>query len=390
MNVLDDDLLLLPRLLIGFEALRERYGRREFYPYPETLRVAWNALSVRLIATKPTSVPVALSDLIILCTQPTGNWYPGTLPQDWPSEARILRTGGGIELTDWASMFLTEQILRRENVRSLADAEQVELVLQNDQFARMLDALRQSKHPERAQSDYVLLRRFLITNPFTQRSKISEHFSPTSLRPSDVGAFYVDCQEGRTYHCCQNCGPLFPEHGRWRGAKPDVCSNHVGPEEQSPTRVPFGEGLCYLCAAIHKRVCLHGITEVRWLDAVHQLQIAKPNRIVVVEDWPGIDTYDLRVTFADGHVWAADMKDHRYTEILAPQLEALASPVQSLEYDEAFYVIPDRREARDPGYCQRLRVEANLPHNHRILTESEFLAAVETRASRRAKKERAR
>lgn len=47
MSILADDPLLLPRLLIGFEALRERHAQRMFYPYPETLQIAWNALSAR-------------------------------------------------------------------------------------------------------------------------------------------------------------------------------------------------------------------------------------------------------------------------------------------------------------------------------------------------------
>lgn len=114
-DYLPDDPLLLARLLIGFEALSEHQRERDFYPYLQTLRVAWNTLSLRLLATGKQSVPGSLSGLLDLCKKPVEHWFPAPLPSDcdFPPEARLLHSGHGIELTDTASWFLSEGVYRK-------------------------------------------------------------------------------------------------------------------------------------------------------------------------------------------------------------------------------------------------------------------------------------
>ena len=169
-----------------------------------------------------------------------------------------------------------------------------------------------------------------------------------------------------------------------------MCSEHLGDDFHSRA-VPYCSGLRYLCAATHERVCLHGIEEVRWLDAACRLQESHANArnpLITVEEWPGIDTYDLRLTFADGTIWAADMKDYRVPEELGKTLETIAAPTEALHYDRAWYVIPDRRIVSTPSYCRRVQKEAALPENHEIATVSRFLEAVGNQMAHRKRKEK--
>ena len=391
MNHLPDDPLLLPRLLVGLEALEEKWQAHDFYPLPPALSVAWNAVTLGLLARGKTA-PASLTGLLTLCSRPVGEWFPASLPADFPADGRLLHSGGGIELTGVASVYLSETIYRNQAVQSLADAAQTERFLQNNLFVEQLQRLRNAPNTERAQRDYVLLRRFLITRPFATTEEIRSAFALTSIKPSIVGQFYRDCAPSETYYSCAHCGPLRREGGRWRGAKPEVCSDH---RELVPHAVPYRDGLRHLCAAIHERVCLHGIEEARWLDAVHALQTTEgdsSNQLTEVEDWPDIDIVDLRVTFAGGAVWVADMKEYSDPDRLGKEITPLTPAPDSPPYDRAFYVIPDRREDRTPGYCRRVQRAAQLPPNHQILTVAHFLQEVEQQMRRRprAKKQTAK
>jgi hypothetical protein len=88
--------------------------------------------------------------------------------------------------------------------------------------------------------------------------------------------------------------------------------------------------------------------------------------------WPGYDSYDLRITFADGTVWAVDVKDWAAPHLLAKRLEPLPRD-GSLDYDRAFYAIPDARMRETPDYLTRLQnatMRAGAPREFEIVTLS--------------------
>ncbi|MGH1555567.1 hypothetical protein ACRAWF_38310 [Streptomyces sp. L7] len=73
-----------------------------------------------------------------------------------------------------------------------------------------------------------------------------------------------------------------------------------------------------------------------------------------VRMWPAYDAYDVHITFADGWVWAVDVKDWAHPAFLG----RAARPVPpEPRYDEAFWVVlpgPGRRSAR---LCRLLRAQ---------------------------------
>lgn len=377
------DPFLLARLLIGLEALREQ-PRERMYPYPDTLRRAWDSLSLhRLRAGHP--APGDLTGLLALCAQPLGDWFPTTLPPFFEPNMRLLHRGGGIVLTGVASEYLNEEVIGTEPVRNLAHAARIERELENRQFVALRDTLKAAYESgnSSAQAEYVRLRRFLIDKPFTTRGAILSAWVSGICSPSDIGALYRDCSRNQEYYICPRCGPLFQERGRWRGAKPDVCSDHEG--SVPPQIKPYEPGLCRVTSAVHERVCLHGKDEVRLLDALHERAAAFPDLLTSVEDWPRIDTYDVRLTFRgpEGEtVWAVDMKDYRNPVALGGALLPLRGHFLETGFDRGFYVFPDRREQNAPGYRVRARESApSLPAYYRLLTVSEFLGAVDAQIS---------
>lgn len=67
--------------------------------------------------------------------------------------------------------------------------------------------------------------------------------------------------------------------------------------------------------------------------------------------WPAYDSYDLKITFNNGEVWAMDIKDWQNPFLLAKKLTELSPK----DYDKAFYVVPDERVQEDKSYLATLR-----------------------------------
>ncbi|MEU6190845.1 hypothetical protein [Nocardia sp. NPDC047038] len=103
---------------------------------------------------------------------------------------------------------------------------------------------------------------------------------------------------------------------------------------------------------------------MRWLAAPIRTFIAAPGRAelrleqdlsalgVKVELWPRYDTYDLRIEFPDGHVWAVDVKDWSNPVQLAKQLGPIPSDPP---WHRAFYIPSREAVAETPGYLKTLR-----------------------------------
>jgi len=377
-----NDKLLLPRLLVGLEEMRQQFDDGK-PPIPSsTLQVAWNALAAAWINQEKQTYPMTMQALLSICSKPIGEWFPGSLPDNIPTSDRLLYPGQDLELTEWANYYLTEELQRSEEIVNLTNAGKVERHLQNLQFVNLLHTLKSARDRVRAQADYVKFRRYLIGHPYTTRQHISDIFALSSIHADKAGDMYVDCSRGETYYLCPNCGPLLQKHGRLRGAKPDVCSDHREGPNGNIISVPYVHGLCRLKTAIFERVCLHGITEIKWLDSVRELIGVGRNAIVSVEDWPGIDAYDLRIKFKDGAVWAADLKDYFYPEQLANALKEFSVSREGLSFNTAFYVIPDRRVDANRNYISQLVSYKLLSDAYRILTISDFMSELSKYARR--------
>jgi hypothetical protein len=228
------------------------------------------------------------------------------------------------------------------------------------------------KDAERAQQEYVLLRRFLINNPYTTLEQLRSTFSQTRyISINDVGELYEDCKENDSCWCCDRCGPLIEKHGHLRGIKPSVCNDHRK-NLSYVRRISWKQGLRRLKLGIHWRVCLPGIPEIRLFHTLEKLHKQQPEYFSEINLWPGIDRYDLRLQFGDGSVWAVDIKDYRNPYDLALQLKPVFGE-GDLRYDESFYVIPNHRLLQRQDYIEILREEATeLPKSTHLFSDIAF------------------
>lgn len=352
-------------LVVGLEAFLRQNTK---YPYPDLLRHACNKLALKMTAVP---YPRTLNGLLVLLEKPVRTWYPLDLPTEFDSDFGLLYDG---RLNEEASRYFYEELLDRAKLPESASAVIKQIVLENFQFQRLLERLQEAYDSDagRAQQEYVLLRPFLIENPYTTTEQLRKAFSKTRyISIEEVGELYEDCKENGPCWNCDRCGPLSEKYGQLRGIKPSACNDH---RKDLPyvRRVAWERGLRRIKFGIHWRVCLPGIPEIRLFRALEQLHKEHPEYLSAVYLYPGIDRYDIQLCFGDESVWAVDIKDYRNPYNLAPKLTSLYGE-GDLRYDESFYVFPIHRLQQREDYIKILREEATaLPDSTHLLSDVAF------------------
>lgn len=359
-------------LVIGLAKLLQQDRK---YPYPELFQRACNVLALTM---KDIPYPRTLTGFFKLLEEPVKEWYPLTVPQAFDSDFGLTYDG---RLSEEASHYFYAELLERTQLPESASAITQQLAIENDQFRRLLDHLREKydRDPESVQKEYVLLRSFLIENPHTTTTQLRQKFGKTQyIKSQEVGSLYNDCDENVVSWNCDRCGPLSEKYGRLYGVKPSVCSDHR--ESLSYVqRITWERELRQIKRGIHLRICLPGIYELQLFRKLEALQQAHPEQLCAIFLYPGLDRYDLQLRFGDGTVWAIDVKDYRNPYQLAAKLLPIYGE-GTLQYNDSFYVIPNCRVLSYDNYIQIAREEATkLPLSTHILSDVEFEQRVITK-----------
>lgn len=172
------------------------------------------------------------------------------------------------------------------------------------------------------------------------RELISWIYEPVPASYLNDGA-YATCGRCRTLLTPTRDGGWWCERDRCRRQGPPPIGRHLHPNE-------VGEVL-QLRRPLRQFVTGPGRAETDLAQALTGLGLS-------VRMWPGFDSYDLRVTFPSGLVWAIDVKDWASPRLLG----RAARPVRpDPPYDEAFWIVPGHRVADRPGYIETF--ERNRP-----------------------------
>ncbi|WP_099068482.1 hypothetical protein [Nostoc linckia] len=133
------------------------------YPYPDFLQRACNTLVLKMTGIP---YPRTLEGLFSLLEKPLHTWYPLAIPKEFDSEYGFIYDKA---LSEEASQYFYEQLIKRGQLPEFASVKVQQLALENFLFQRLLERLQEANEndAERALQEYVLLRRFLIENPYT-------------------------------------------------------------------------------------------------------------------------------------------------------------------------------------------------------------------------------
>ncbi|MEH2454086.1 hypothetical protein [Nostoc sp.] len=179
-------------LVLGLAEFVRGHGR---YPYPELLRRALNKLVLEVTAVP---YPRTLTGLLALLEKPVITWYLRSLqPKEFDSDFGLLYEG---VLSEEASRYLYEELLEKTKLSEFATTLTKQIAIENFQFQKILERLQEFYNndgdPERVQQEYVLLRLFLIENPYTTPAQLRKTFSTTRhISIQEVGELYDECEE---------------------------------------------------------------------------------------------------------------------------------------------------------------------------------------------------
>ncbi len=345
-----------------------------------------------LVVALPAPAPLTARGWQALLSQPVQSWWPAALPRAATFEGNfsLLEDGQPSEETN---RFYYTTLVEEAGLQG-SSATAAARVLDNQLFAQLLarlrDKARQPADTPAAQRDYVRLRRFLIEHPLTTVAALQEAFQDARfMRVPEVGDLYEPAGPGPHWHC-RHCGPLHRADGDLRGIRPQLCADHLsGSAALLPG--PAGPSEVLRLRTGHLwRVCLPGKPELALYGELMDLHQQHSKRLAAPTLWPGLDQYDLRLSWLpDGTHWAVDVKDQQNPRLLGQSLAPLRAQ-NNLGYDRAFYVVPDRWLAPPHGslYLRTVRENARLPTNHSIIGLHEFLSLAAQQATTHPKTRR--
>ncbi|MFC4909900.1 hypothetical protein [Actinomadura gamaensis] len=321
--VAHDGQALLSTLAAALIAL-ERQDQLDSFalPYPDEAQLALDR-TVLLCLLHGADPPLSLAELVLWCRERPVS--------DWPLDLPDLLVGPGDRLLDRDSGRPTELCHEwaahgRDSAGRLCDREV---------FDRAMRACREYGEPD----SYTAFRDMLVNRPVLTHGGMEIMFELLLEPVRDLlDEIYWDVpdsflRDGR-YAVCGRCRTLLtpvPGDGWWcerdrcRRQGPPPVGRYLTPVDDGPVR--------QLARPFRQFVTGPGRAEMDLRDALAALGLS-------VAMWPGYDSYDLRVTFPDGHVWAIDVKDWAHPALLG----RTARPVPAVPpYDEGFWVVPRHR-----------------------------------------------
>lgn len=368
---------VFPHLTIGLAKLLE--GERQ-YPYPAELQYALHHLSAAMLEDYPKTI----TQLLKLFEKPLDTWWPGKLPDGIDPRFELVYQGR-----------LDEQVLEYLEgleVPSGASLETTQAIQDNQLIVQILNKARNAYNvdPKQASEEYVAVRWFILTHPWTTPEQIHEELGHLRyFKPEEIGNLYQDARNlepvllspsstsaRASYWNCPSCGPLYVQQHQLQSIKQSACTGRC-PGLQGWTPVDPLTRPLVVKRGIHLRTYLPGVAErqlYRWLQEETQ-----PGKValVAVSLWPGVDRYDLQLRFSDGHIWAVDVKDYKDPYSLGQHI-AQDTPYEveaALRWQRGcyFYVFPSYREAWRPNYRQSvLQAAKQLPPGIQVMSEDLF------------------
>jgi hypothetical protein len=343
------------------------YSDKKFLEITMSLRRAMNELAFQL----GVKFPKTMREFLQFCHQPLKHWYPVAIADFDMSQPLLYENALSEEAREYYLDLMDEW-----EIDPATEINQD--ILDNARMKTLRQELLNMPEHDKAQAIYSMVRGFLIEaswaslDDLRDRDEIFDYLKP----------FYEDIPLSlKELKDCPRCGLLRWQNNRWQGIKPSYCDEH-GPNASLLSIANKGQ-LYRLKPIVHERVFLPGQLEKALFNLAESLPVVK------AEVYPGIDAYDLRLSFADGEVWAIDAKDQANPIRLGRGIE-MPFAEGTLSYSHAFYVLPDER-MEDEDYRESLEHNRKVKaKNLFVLSFTEFKEAIETKLEKLAKPKRKR
>lgn len=200
-----------------------------------------------------------------------------------------------------------------------------------------------------SQEEYVVLRKYFIEHPIIRPQGLRmlklDHTANEAALKAIENAYeeiFDDC------YVCPRCGwTLYKEKVGMRcQSRTCIEANYIPGELE---RIPAGAGMLRLKRGVMKYIAVPGKLELEIYNYCNKHNVRS-------ELWPQMDTYDIRITFSNGEVWAIDAKAVKEPYFLKEKIcEDGGFP--NGDYTRGFYVIPDEYADARPDYLDIINRE---------------------------------
>jgi hypothetical protein len=327
------ELLALEQISAGVIQVSQRHGR--LYPYPQNLQLGYDRVVLGfLLGGKPEQAPSSLPEFYNhWCEKPFEEWG--------------VEVDTEVDLEN-ALLFLGEPT---ELAIELAEAFGGSVLSQQQSKIASTLLQRCQSHSQGVQI-YTKFRRFIIEHPVLSNQALVEAKGLFGLGVG-LADLLEECYEPApscyrlqgNFYACPYCHALTSVAYEQVIANPDC--NRCPPGRRLKRKVKLSQDVFKLRRGIERFWFYPGRAEIRLYQKLIELGLQ-------VELYPSCDRYDLRLTFADGEVWALDLKDYSNPYLLVKHLGDEPIPSDP-PWNFAYIVIPNERKRDRPAYLKELK-----------------------------------
>jgi hypothetical protein len=335
--------------------------------YSHKVQSAYNHLVLRHLRQPGVEPAVSVAEMARwAATRPVHTWIPN-LPEEYTDPERFL--------LDHETLAPTQLCLESSVPARDAAAEQFENLLMEE----ALESCRAMHSPEA----YTAFRELLITKPvLTDREIVAlsvdielsglhelirRVYEPATAAHLRAGVF-AECERCRCLLIPVSDGGYVCELDRCRRDGHARVGRFLDPHSNG--------AVSQLTRPLRMFITGPGLAEIDLRDALKR----SPARLKAAM-WPNFDAYDLRIVFADGQVWAIDVKDR----VNPARLGSSTKPFRAEpRFDRALLVVPqyrfDEHEAYGRIFAKHLPEE--LDGQVELLSDTEVLRQARAKAAR--------
>lgn len=307
----------------------------QLYPYPQNLQLGYDKVVLAfLLLRQPTAIPVSVPEFYQdWCEKPFEEWGV-EVEEEIDSTDTLLFLGDPTELTIELASAFGGSILSQEQ----------------SQIATAL--LQYCQNHSQGAFIYTKFRQFIIEHPVLSHQELisAKGNFGLGIGLSDLlEACYemapLCYQLQGNFYACPYCYALAAVDGQQAIANPNC--NRCPPKRRLKKKIKLDNDSLKLKPGIERFWFYPGRAEIRLYEKLTKLGLH-------VELYPACDSYDLRITFTDGKVWALDLKDYSNPYLLVKRLGDQPIPTTP-PWDEAYIVIPHERKKNRPAYLKELK-----------------------------------
>lgn len=337
-----------------------------------------------LFALKEKRPPSSLSGWLKLFEIPIAEWWPSDLAELDIQDGDTLALLYEGRPEDWQLEYFEIRGIDPDKIQKGLISFKSEMDQQD--IALVQSWCGETAHPE----IYSTYREFLIRNPKATLWDLNDFMIQFNVNiPVKIQSFYEEpgpdrLFEGYLWECPYCHGILKWQRGEPYCTRHNVCGR-ITDHYAKRKPIEYQPSLRVLKFGAHQRTCTPGIPEVGLYD---QCAGGKIPGIAEVILWPGYDTYDLRILFADGKAWAVDVKDLGQPSDLRRTIDKGLGKIYAtkdsaeLGWEKAFYIVPDFRLEWKPGYIEISRSDKLTKGETDVVALKKFIGMVKKRGAK--------